>query len=620
MNSIIPRPLHPAATSDWDNAKVIAGPQSLAERQKWREDLKKWRTESAQRIHYSDAAYSNPGIEENPPYNVAVIWLWDEYLFDFTAQEFTPEKLIADSQKFGGFDGIILWHAYPVIGIDSRNQFDFYNDVPGLAQLIFNLQNAGIKVYLNYNPWDKWTSRAAESDQQEIAQIIDKYGFDGVFLDTMKSADADFMAPILKAKHDVVIGGEGNVEQERICDHIMSWGQRFSDSEIPGVVRAKYFEPRHMVHQTRRWNRSHIDELHLAWLNATGMLVWEVVFGSWVGWNKRESIMWHEMVTVLRQNHRLTIKGEWEPLTQLAQEAEDANLFASSFSLDGNALITIINKSDQDYQGPLAVGITGFIPAWGVGAITITPEKTELINFTYSQMSAEFPARENKRQEALLGVPAELSYSYRIRETSLYGEAAFILAWKPLDPYLHQIVTAQINVPVVHGELDKREVSNQDFFNFMEDTSYTPKIANRFLAHWVNGAPLPDQLDSPVVYIDLEDARAFAAWRGCKVPNEWEWQLNANDIGDRASSVWNLTNSLHSDGRTRFLILKGGSEHNLRQSQGSRSNTGIWESDWYVDGGAKDNTWVEKLLLMGEGMSRSENIGFRCFQPKERTA
>ncbi|TSA21882.1 MAG: hypothetical protein D4R69_02180 [Actinomycetales bacterium] len=615
MNSIIPRPIHLASKSDWDHAKIIAGPESLAERHKWREDLKKWRTESAKKIHYSDAAYTKPGIEENPPYNVAVIWLWDEYLFDFETQEFTPEKLIADSQKFGGLDGIILWHAYPVIGIDSRNQFDFYNDVPGLDRLIAKLQNAGVKVYLNYNPWDKWTKREDDTDQVAIARLIEKFNIDGVFLDTMKSADPDFMAPILKVKPDVVIGGEGNVQQERICDHIMSWGQRFGDSEIPGVVRAKYFEPRHMIHQTRRWNRSHIDELHIAWLNATGMLIWEVVFGSWVGWNNRESRMWQEMVAVLRQHHRLTIKGEWEPLTQLAPEAEAANVFASSFSLGGDALIAIINKSDQDYQGPLACGLTGFIPAWGVGAITITPEKTELIKFTYDQMSAEFPARDNKRQEALVGTPTELTYSYRNRETSLYGEAAFVLAWKPFDPYLHQLIARQITVPVVHGELDKHEVSNKEFFEFLEATGYTPKIAYRFLAHWVNGAPRSDQLDSPVVYVDLEDAKAYTAWRGCQVPNEWDWQLNANDIPDRTSSVWNLTNSMHSNGRTRFLILKGGSKDNLRRSQGSCSETGICESDWYVDGGDKDNTWVEKLLLMGAGLSRSENIGFRCFKP-----
>ena len=56
--------------------------------------------------------------------------------------------------RFGGFDAVVLWHAYPIIGLDDRNQVDFYRDVAGLGELVAELQRQGVRVLLDYNPWD----------------------------------------------------------------------------------------------------------------------------------------------------------------------------------------------------------------------------------------------------------------------------------------------------------------------------------------------------------------------------------------------------------------------------------------------------------------------------------
>lgn len=600
-----------------DEAKMFAGPVSLDDREVWRSQLGQWKLESASRIKYDDSLYSSMKYKTFGSFNVALIWLWDELLFDFDAQEFTPEKLIDDCKKFGGVDGIILWHAYPVIGLDSRNQFDFYNQVDGLAELVNKLHEFGVKVYLNYNPWDRWTRRPSNPDQNELASLIQSFDFDGVFLDTMKSADPLFMEPILKVKPDVIVAGESRVQQERICDHVMSWAQWFGDSEIPGVIRAKWFEPRHMLHQTRRWNRSHIEELHIAWLNGAGMLLWEVVFGSWVGWNNKEKQMWKEMVQILRTHSQLLVDGSWEPLTKLSDQAEDQQLYGSKFSKGDSFLITIINKSNVDFSGEIAFGISGLVPAKGVTALLKDEKGLRTLEFTYQKENSTFNELKARRLKELVGDRYPATVTFRNRECGLYDGAPFVDAWKPLPPNFHQIFSATKSVLARKGKLSLREITNAQYLEFIRQTGYSPKSSARFLQHWNNGVPNPQDLEKPVTFVDLDDAKAFATWAGSVIPTEWEWQRNSHEINVSEHVVWNLTDSVHTDGRTRFLILKGGSYFNLREGQGAKSTSGIAESDWYVDGGRKDADWIEKLLLMGKGMSRSENIGFRCFTPEE---
>ena len=106
---------------------------------------------------------------------------------------------------------------------------------------------------------------------------------------------------------------------------------------------------------------------------------------------------------------------------------------------------------------------------------------------------------------------------------------------------------------------------------------------------------------TPLTGLDLAEARADAAAAGARLPTEDEWQVAAEaGVLERLEPlVWNWTESEHSDGRTRFAILKGGAAF---AAEGS---------DWYVDGGPQEARYSLKLLLLGAGMSRSPHIGFR---------
>ncbi|WP_027943448.1 SUMF1/EgtB/PvdO family nonheme iron enzyme [Amycolatopsis taiwanensis] len=640
-------PLRDALTAEQleslDEAKIFAGPPEPADRPEWRERLRQWREDSRSRHGYTGTAYDRPAAAwASRCYTVAQVWLWDELLYSFGERRFTPERFLADAHdRFGGLDAVVLWHAYPVIGIDDRNQWDFYRDVPGIRELVGALHDAGLRVFVDYNPWDVGTRRGRD-DVTELAALVADLGADGVFLDTLKKAEPELVARLEAARPGIVLEGESKLPVARIEDHSCSWAQFFADSPVPGVLRAHWYERRHMQHHVRRWHRDHSEELQSAWLNGVGVMVWEVVFGVWVGWSRRDASTVRRMVTVQRAAGDLLLHGAWTPLAQLAREAEAAGVHASRWELDDWTLWTVVNRGDDDYHGPVLprpaagtlidlfaggpAGTSVTVPARGIAALVhVAPGAAEpawlpglldALRDMPHDADARFPHRLAARRHpaATTGEPEPgavvvpagpyvLTVRHRARETGMYQGAPYVDEWKPLAPRLHDARTLQrdgeLAGPVAVAEL---EVTNAQFADFLDATGYRPAEGHRFLAHWVDGRPAPGTHDQPVTFVDLDDARAYCAWRGGRLPTEDEWQL-AGETGRLRRgepAVWNWTESEHSDGRTRFVMLKGGSDY---CAEGS---------DWYVEGGRREPDYSVKLLLPGLGLARRATLGFRC--------
>jgi hypothetical protein len=637
-----------------DEAKIIAAPDDPAQWPAWRERLRAWRQDAARRIGYDGALYARPEFAwTQGAYTVAVAWLWDDTLYNHETGVFTPDAYLAAGERdYGGYDAVVLWHAYPVIGVDERNQFDFYRQVPELKSLIEALQARGVQVFLDYNPWDTGTRREDLPDAKAVAALVAEYGADGVFLDTLKEGAAGMRAVLDRVRPGVALEGESRVPLARIEDHHLSWAQWFADSETPGVLRARWFEPRHQMHQTRRWNHDHSDEMQTAWLNGAGMLVWDVVFGSWVGWSERDRSAWRAVAPVLRRYQDLFTGGDWSPLAGTpVRNGVAGPVFASRFAgADGRTLWTLVNQADEPYTGTLiepqsaetgnrwfnlitgaelvveSGAIYGTLPARGLGAVLAVPADAvddDLLAFLDRQAEqaisadASFPERPTARVltpyapaaaapdgfAALPEGPRELTVRYRLRETGFYEGAPYVEDWKPLPPRLHQEMTEQRIVPSpLPCAVAVHEVSNAEYERFLTESGYVPRRAERFLEHWVDGHPVPGTENAPVTHVDLADARAYAEWAGQRLPTEDEWQAAAEaGLLQRAEPrVWNWTESEHRDGRTRFVMLKGGSAF---RAEGS---------DWYVDGGELAPQVAVKLLLCGAPVARSARIGFRC--------
>ena len=158
----------------------------------------------------------------------------------------------------------------------------------------------------------------------------------------------------------------------------------------------------------------------------------------------------------------------------------------------------------------------------------------------------------------------------------MYDGAPFVEAWKPLPPLLHA---------------ERRESTRSR-------SAASPWPPSR----------CSDPTAMPLTVCRSPRPATYAASVGARLPTEFEWQLAADQPSFRLAVplVWNLTESEHTDGVTRFVILKGGSAYDAAGSE------------WYFDGGPRQPSFSAKLLLGGLGVDRSSWIGFRLAWDLER--
>ena len=660
----------------------------------WIAELTDWRREHLARIGYDDANYRRPELQwAQRNFVHAQMMVEDRYFHDPVSGQYTVDRYLDDlEQRFGGIDSVLIWFVYPNIGIDDRNKTDLAHDLPGgldgLKNAVDDFHCRGVRVFLPTMPWDNGTREPEQNDWQAIAELVKAVGADGINGDTYNGVPRAFFDTCDALGCPVVLQPESTISaEEQLIWNVQSWGKKAPNEIIPPVAKFKWLEPRHMINYENRWGRERNHDLQYIFFNGIGYNAWENVWGIWNQFTPRDAEALRRIATIERQFALALVSMDWRPYARTLQ----AGVFASRFPTSSYTLWTLVNRNEYAVAGeqialPHRDG-TRYYDAWhgeplqprvdgdravfdfalegrGFGALlALAPGSTldGLAGFLARMRAlAEVPLQSLSNQWRALPqllVPIDATPPAATTPPGMLaipgGEFDFVVGgveiegqtWEGNDVQYPWEDSARRGhrrrLQMSAFFIDRFPVTNAQFREFLDASGWRPRDAHNFLRHWCDGAPLPGWKDKPVTWVAIEDARAYAAWAGKRLPHEWEWQyaaqgsdgrhypwgsawdesmvpatnrgrrLRAPDdvdahpaaaspfgVLDLVGNVWQWTDE-YLDKHTRGAILRGGSSYQPQTSH------------WYFPQAYRLDQHG-KYLLMAPCKDRSGCVGFRC--------
>ncbi len=683
-------------------------------------------------------------------YVMHLMGAWDKDYYDITTGTFNWDRFQKrGAALYGGDEVICLWPTWPTLGMDARNQFDMYRDLPGglpkLRQLADTLRRHGTKFFIAYNPWDE--STRSEGHLNGLADLIRSTGADGVVLDTKGESSRELQLAADAVRPGVIMYSEG-MAVPKDMPGIVS-GRVHNALYYPPMLNLnKLIKPDFAIFRVAEVYKEPIQrEYATSFFNGYGTEINQFAPGH-PDYEEEQYRYLGRTSMILRENSSIFRSPAYTPLVPTLRDSVWANYWPSATKL----IYTLYSLKPGGFKGPLLEVKPRdgwhWVDLWHHEEATLAKRSDRVaVEAWLDPFDSKYLGTNNEGQVGCLAeFPAKIKWELRDGILSVNASATSAKIWagnpsyekKPvlvkggkqdidlraafgrfegkfvvqafdegelidetfvtLKPGQSILVSTSkrtagtaappegmvkipggtFNPKSTHGDafipypaerkepvamatyfMDKFPVTNSQFEKFLKASGYKPSDTANFLRHWKGGKIPPGEENFPVVYVSWEDAKAYAAWAGKRLPTEVEWQYaaqtaagnewpwkqlkpvtrkeqwvtetltvtaiegisakncnlgdgklypvgkykaGANPYGlqDLVGCVWQLTNDLYESGSYRYIMMKGGSYFKPSSS---------W---WYVQGGPRELHYRQYLLRVSQGFERNATVGFRC--------
>ena len=285
-------------------------------------------------------------------YLIVLQMAWDKDFYDrLTGKYNFPDVIRNGLSQFGKIDVYGIWPTWPRLGLDQRNQWDLYGDLPGgihqLRNFVQMSKLTGTRFFIAYNPWDNSTRQ--ENPYKGMAKLLEETDADGVVLDTQGSSSYELQAAADSVKGGVIMYSEG-MAVPKDMPGIISGRVHNAIYLSPELNLNKLIKPDFSIFRVCDVGEDIIHrELAIAFFNGYGSELNMFRPGKRDDNYRKDMDYLARTTFVLRQNNDAFLDKNWTPLIGTKSD----NIYVNRWNSGKKTIYTVLNMKPEGYSDNL---------------------------------------------------------------------------------------------------------------------------------------------------------------------------------------------------------------------------------------------------------------------------